>query len=733
MAENRELALVLKLVADEFQKELKSSQGALGSFNKFIQDWRTQLAAAGTALFAITKSTANYGDELFKTSQKVGINVRSLAGLQHAAKLADVDNRQLQTGLMALSRAMVDSAQGAGEGHEAFTRVGLSATDANGKLKPMEQVLLEVADVFSKTEDGAGKTEVAMKLLGKSGAEMIPLLNGGKASITELMAEAEKLGLVMDEDTARASEAFNDSITRLEAQAKGFSLTIGKFMLGPLTELLSLMNDLGTGPIAGALNSFFKGVNQHIILFGTLIKEVAANIDFLRGKLNFAELGARIKQIEAESSKKLFLLEHPLAEDLLNPKGRSAELSASKPQIRSTIGNADEKKAGKEQEKLGKALLDIFQSQNSALEIRNKLLGGQGQLSEFFLAFDRQEQFRREDEAAEERKGRFIIDQTQSMVRTRDAAQERERAGLIQNVQAWIDYDNQVGASTELRMEHQLDLLRANMASQLKITTEEADKLLQAWDNHESLKADAILDQTALTAQERETIELQSLTKLAAIHQQFGGDIFLGWRMGLQKYIEDTQSAFGFAADLARRTAQMMEGAFRNFFFDIMDNKIKSMKDLFKSFADFAKQMIAQVAAQLATMLVLKGITGGFGGFGIGGLFGGGGGGGSVDAGGLLGGLKFASGGPVIGAGNQDTVRAMLTPGEGVLSRRGMQALAQLNEGGIPGGSREPKVILNFHNAPSDERPTVNFKRQFEGMVIDVFFRNRSALLGHLG
>lgn len=40
MAENRELALVLKLVDDDFKKELQSSKGALSGFNDLIKDWR---------------------------------------------------------------------------------------------------------------------------------------------------------------------------------------------------------------------------------------------------------------------------------------------------------------------------------------------------------------------------------------------------------------------------------------------------------------------------------------------------------------------------------------------------------------------------------------------------------------------------------------------------------------------------------------------------------------------
>ncbi|MBX3333939.1 MAG: phage tail tape measure protein [Nitrospira sp.] len=640
MAENRELALVLKLVADQFQSELRNSQGALASFNNFIKDWRTQVTAAGTALFAIAKSTANYGDELFKTSQKVGIQVEALAGLQHAAKLADVDNRQLQIGLQALSRAMVDSAQGAGEGFEAFKRVGVSATDANGKLKPMQDVLLELADVFSKTQDGAGKTEVAMKLLGKSGVDLIPLLNSGKAGIQELMAEAEKLGLVMSEQNAAAAEQFNDAITRLQAQARGFSNTIGVHMLRPLTELMSLMNDLSGGPIADAAKFFFRGLNEEIVLFATLVKELGASIDFLLGKFTFDQLQTKIKQLEAEAGAKLLLLENPEAAKYLDGpvKGRSVEMGVSKPGIASALGKADTD-AGKEQERLGKALLEIYLAQNRALEIRWKLQQGPMQDEQVL------ERARAEDAEIEAAKGRRIVFDTQQML----AQQEQERLGrqIVQQTQAQLAIDEQ--------------------------------------------------------------------------RRQAGMTFFDHWRDGLQRYYHDSQSAFGFAADLARRTAQQMEGAFRTLFFDLMDNKITSLKDLFQSFANFAKQMIAQVLAQLATMALLKGVTGGFGGFGgfgsgLSDLFGGGGFGAAQTP--LFG---FARGGPVLGAGNSDTVRAMLTPGEGVLSRKGMQNLARLNEGMLGGSATSaPNITVNIQNSGWTTPPTINYRRHMRGMIIDV-------------
>jgi hypothetical protein len=398
--------------------------------------------------------------------------------------------------------------------------------------------------------------------------------------------------------------------------------------------------------------------------------------------------------------------------------GRDVQMKASKPAIPQFV----------DQEKLGKAKLELFLAQNRALEIQAKLAReAAAGPNEMFLAFDRQEQFRKEDEAEQVRQGQAIVQRTQFEVQLRDRAAVSERESLVKNAQAWIDYDNQVGASTELRYDHQIELLRANLAQQLQLTTEESGRLLMAWQEHDSQLQTDILDRTTLTAQERETVELQSLTKLAAINQQYAGDLFQGWALGLQKYVQDTQSAFGFGADLARRTAQMMEGGFRTFFFDLMDNKIKSLKDVFSSFANFAKQIIAQVLAQLATMAVLNAVTGGGGGIlgGLGGLFGGIGG---RNVSGInVGAMKFASGGTVLGSGNQDTVRAMLTPGEGVLNRRGMATLDRLNSGDDLSGraAGETNITVNIVNSGRTDQPQVSFRQGVKSMMLDLIYRDQ--------
>lgn len=752
MADN-ELAVVLRLVADQFKGELQSSRGAIGQFNDFIKDWRTQLAAAGAALFAVAKSTADFGEEMLKGAQKAGTTVQSFSALAHAAKMADVEQQTLINGMKALSVNMAEAARGNKDSVDLFARLGVSAVDATGKLRPIEAVMLDLADVFASSADGAGKNEAAVKLFSKAWEGFLPFLNQGREAIQAQEAEAAKLGRTLSEQDAKAADEFNLELKKLEAAMKGLVTNAGRPLLVSLTDIVRLMKEIASGPVGGSVQSTFAVMGEHLLGLTQAAKEFAVVWKFAFGggkdSLSWEQLKGELAKIEKEWTLRLFKLQHPLAAPLLEGavenKSRTVPLSADgsvKSGATSSTGKpfdqakwATEKIAlwtGQWNEQHAKDLIDIWLTGNRALEIQNRL--AREGVNEYLLAFDRQQQLKQIDEQTEERRGAAIVKQTQLEVEIREAMQQRERDGLVKNAQAWLEYDNQVGASREQRYTHQMDLLRATLTKETQLTQDEAGRLIIAWQNQDAQLSQDILKRTQLTGIERETLERQYLTRLAAVHQEFSGSVFDGWRRGMEQYVRNTDSAFGFAAQMAQRTAQFMEQNFRTFFFDAMDEKITSLRDLWQSLGNFVKQMMAQILAQFATMMAMKALTGAFsGGFGLGGLFGGGGGlGGGADAGGLFGGLKFASGGPVLGAGNSDTVRAMLTPGEGVLNRRGMEALAQLNSGAVP-STREPDIYVNIHNPGRSDAPTVNYRRELRGMMIDIFYNDSDFRRGMAG
>ncbi len=235
----------------DVQNDLKGVSGETekqtGKMAMSWQDMAKKTAIAVTvvtgAITALVKKTADYGDELWKTSQKTGIAVETLSGFKLAADKSDLSLQALATGLARMSRTVSEAQLGMKEYQEILQRAGLVATDATGKMRSMDDMLYDLADKFKGMPDGVEKTALAMDIFGRAGMEMIPLLNLGSAGLKKEREEAERLGLVMSGATAQASEKFNDELTTLNKALLGVTLTIGK-------ELLPIFQKVAEGIVA---------------------------------------------------------------------------------------------------------------------------------------------------------------------------------------------------------------------------------------------------------------------------------------------------------------------------------------------------------------------------------------------------------------------------------------------------------------------------------------------------
>jgi TP901 family phage tail tape measure protein len=235
---NARLVLDLKEWTGNMEKAKQDTTSLANTVEKnkaVIQDMGKAFTAAGAAitlaLGSALKKAADYGDMLAKTSQKTGIAVETLSGLKLAADLSGTSIEGMAMALAKMSRTMSDAQQGSKEAQEAIQRLGITVTDGSGKMKSMDDLLGEVADKFQVMPDGVEKSAMAMEIFGRSGVQMIPLLNQGSKGLKDTRAEAEQLGIVMSGPAAKASEAFNDQITRLKAAFMGIAITIAQTLM----------------------------------------------------------------------------------------------------------------------------------------------------------------------------------------------------------------------------------------------------------------------------------------------------------------------------------------------------------------------------------------------------------------------------------------------------------------------------------------------------------------------
>jgi hypothetical protein len=201
--------------------------------------------AVATAFAAMELKFAETADQMGKAAQKAGTTTETFSSLAYAASQSDVSTEQLSGGLAKLSKTAYAAASGNAEAQAAFKTLGVTVTDTNGKLLPTETILKKVSEAFATHADGAAKAALAQAVFGKSGADLIPMLNEGAAGLTEMQARAQELGLVISDQTAKSAEKLNDNLDNLKQVGfTGVFNSINKDLMPALGNLSSTWVDI---------------------------------------------------------------------------------------------------------------------------------------------------------------------------------------------------------------------------------------------------------------------------------------------------------------------------------------------------------------------------------------------------------------------------------------------------------------------------------------------------------
>lgn len=229
---------------DRDSEAIKKALKPIGDTLKTVGTAATAVGAAlGGTLLALSKKAADFGDALLDASKRTGLTTQSLASLKLLADQSGSSFEGLSKGVGMLSKNLFEAGTKGGQSAKLFKAMGISVKDASGNLRNASDVLPEIADQFAKLEDGSAKTALAMKLFGKAGADLIPLLNEGSAGFQRAREQADKFGISLTRAEAELGDKFNDSLEDSKAAMQGFANAIGVALLPKLTELVNKVND----------------------------------------------------------------------------------------------------------------------------------------------------------------------------------------------------------------------------------------------------------------------------------------------------------------------------------------------------------------------------------------------------------------------------------------------------------------------------------------------------------
>ena len=172
--------------------------------------------AAGTALIAVATKAASAGDNIDKMSQKIGISRQAYQELDFICSQSGTSVDSLQMGIKTLTNQMQSASAGTKSAVAIFEQLGISIYDTNGQLKDQESMMWEAMSALQAMENQTEKAALATDLFGRSGSELMPLLNGAEGSIESMKQQAHELGLVLSDELVDESVKFTDTMDQFK-------------------------------------------------------------------------------------------------------------------------------------------------------------------------------------------------------------------------------------------------------------------------------------------------------------------------------------------------------------------------------------------------------------------------------------------------------------------------------------------------------------------------------------
>lgn len=157
-------------------------------------------------------------DTLNDFSARTGIGVEALQGYSLAAKLAGVDTEQFGAAVQKLA-VNIGKATPGDALDKSLRAINLSLQELRG-LSPEDQ-FSAIGQAISQLPTAADRAAAAVEIFGKQGAALAPLFREGAASLEELQAKAERLGIIVSETQVNNVADMNDAFDLVRATIEG--------------------------------------------------------------------------------------------------------------------------------------------------------------------------------------------------------------------------------------------------------------------------------------------------------------------------------------------------------------------------------------------------------------------------------------------------------------------------------------------------------------------------------
>lgn len=270
---------------------------------KGVQVMAKACTVAVTSVGALAVKAGQLADDLNTLASTTGLSTKQLQEFQYASELIDVSVDTLAGALKKTTSSMASAQDGTGATAEAFKKLGVSVTNADGSLRNNNDVFNETIRALASVGNETERDALAMQIFGKSATELNPLIEGGIDTLEQMSKQANELGLVLSQEALDGANAFNDQLDILKANGQKTFQVIGTEIAGQLAPAMEKVNEYTMEVIKSLTSAMETGGIEGLV--EELSNQVGDMLSKAMEKLpEVAELGVSMIQKLLEGIKK---------------------------------------------------------------------------------------------------------------------------------------------------------------------------------------------------------------------------------------------------------------------------------------------------------------------------------------------------------------------------------------------------------------------------------------------
>ena len=275
---NAELRKVGQVNLRAMSEQFKDVGNKLTAAGQAMQGLSMAAAAVAASIGAVTVKSAKWADDMNTMSKVYHIGTGELQKYSAAAELVDVDVETIAKSHTKLEKSMASAAKGTGANADAFAKLGIDVTNADGSLREGDAVWQETIAALGLMTNETERDALAMQLMGKSAAELNPLIEDGGETYANLAETLTKYDLdFIDQDTINKANQFNDSLDTIKAVGmvafQQLGTTLAAYLAPAMEKVVDLVGRIASwfGNLSPETQALIAGIAGFVAVLAPLL------------------------------------------------------------------------------------------------------------------------------------------------------------------------------------------------------------------------------------------------------------------------------------------------------------------------------------------------------------------------------------------------------------------------------------------------------------------------------